>query len=767
MIFKIAKTELRNLFYSPIAWFLIVVFMVQCAMVYMGMADNIARSQEMGGRGLTYMNELTSKIFTGRGGLFNSVMSNLYLYIPLLTMGLISREINGGTIKLLYSSPVKVNQIVFGKYLAMLIYSLVLVAIVGMFLVAGVFHIRSADTGILLSGALGFYLLLCAYSAIGLFMSSLTTYQVVAAISSFVMIGILTYIGTLWQGIDFVRDLTYFLSISGRAEHLLHGLITTKDVIYFVVIVYIFIGLTIYKLKAGRESRPFIVNTGRYAAVIVSALLIGYISSRPACIGYLDTTANRTMTLTPKAQQIIKQMGDDQLEITVYNNLLDRFSYLGSPETRNTYLSVWEPYTRFKPDISYKYVNYFDSIPDFAGLKMQFPGKNLQQMAQLQAKNLRLDFSAFKTPEEIHKIIDLKAENNRFVMRLKYKNRTTFLRVFDDMQMFPGETEVSAAFKRLMAAKLPKIAFVTGNLERDINKVGEREYKVLTNASTIRNSLVNQGFDVDTLSLDIQNIPADISTLVIADPKTPFSAVTLAKIQGYIAKGGNVLIAGEPGKQSVLNPVLVSLGVQLRPGSIVQPSKETTPDVVLGQLTATAAGFSKPVNQSLKDSLMVSMPGVTAISYTAGGPFKIRSLLMTNKTLSWFKKEKFVADSAVLVFSAAEGDQRGSFPTAVSLTRKVNGKEQRIVVTGDADFMSNKELKRYGMSTANFIFNTSLYSWLSYGEFPIDASRPESKDTRMTVTTEQIAVQKIIFIWILPALVLAFATVLLIRRKRK
>jgi len=104
-------------------------------------------------------------------------------------MGLISREINGGTIKLLYSSPVKIQQIVFGKYLAMMVYSLVLIAIVGIFMIAGMFNIKSADGGMLLSGTLGFYLLLCTYSAIGLFMSCLTTYQVVAAVSTFVMIG--------------------------------------------------------------------------------------------------------------------------------------------------------------------------------------------------------------------------------------------------------------------------------------------------------------------------------------------------------------------------------------------------------------------------------------------------------------------------------------------------------------------------------------------------------------------------------------------------
>lgn len=767
LIFKIAKTELKNLFYSPIAWFLIIAFMVTCAMVYMGMVDSNAQTQEMGGMGLEYMRNLTSRIFTGRGGLFNTVMQNLYLFMPLLTMGLISREINAGTIKLLYSSPVKIRDIVFGKYLAMMIYSLILVAIVGIFMIAGYFHVVALDSGMLLSSAIGLYLLLCAYAAIGLFMSSLTTYQVVAAISTFMMIGILSYIGEMWQEIDFVRDLAYFLSLSGRTGHMLNGLLTTKDIIYFIVIVYIFLGLTIFKLTAGRESKPFAVKAGRYAFIIVSALAIGYISSRPMMTGYVDTTRNQKMTLTPNAQKIIKQLGKDELEVTLYNNLLDNFNWMGFPAQRNSYLSIWEPYTRFKPDMSFKYVSYYDTVYNNKSLEMQYPGKNLKQMAELQAKNFRVDLDMFKSPAEIHKIINLTPENNRFVMHLKYKGKATFLRVFDDQQMYPGETEVAAAFKRLMSVKLPKISFLKGNLERDITKNSERDYQILANMSTFRYSLINQGFDTDTLSLETQDIPADVSAIVIADPKTALSGITLSKVEQFIAKGGNVLINGEPGKQHILNPLLQKLGVQLMGGSIVQQEKDLPQNLAQSNITAFATGFTKNLANSRDDSTVVTMPGATGISFVANGPFKITPLLETNEKKGWLKKNSYVLDSAAVKFSGAEGDIQQSFPTVVALTRTINGKEQRIVVSGDADFMSTAELKRYGIKNCNFIFNTALFSWLSYGEFPIDTSRPESKDKRMKVSTEQVKFQKIVFIWILPAIVLAFAAVLLIRRKRK
>jgi ABC-2 type transport system permease protein len=766
-VYKIARTELRTLFYSPIAWFLMIVFLIQCGLAYTYHLDSYAKTQELNGYGLQFMTQLTERIFGGRDGLFSSVMEKLYLYIPLLTMGLISREINGGTIRLLYSSPVKVREIIFGKYLSMMIYSLVLVCIVGIFLVAGMFQISSVDYGMLLSSALGFYLLLCAYSAIGLFMSCLSTYQVVAAVSTFVMIGILSYIGKLWQGIDFVRDLTYFLSLSGRTAHMLFGMITTKDVLYFLLIIYIFLGLSIYKLKAGRESKPALVKMGRYAFIIVSALLVGYLSARPSLIGYADVTANKSRTLTPKTQQIISEIGKEPLEVTAYNNILGKFSYYGLPETRNSDLERWEPYLRFKPDIMLKYVNYYDTALDDAYIYRFSPGKTTKDLADANAKNWNMKLSQFKTPEEIHKIIDQKPEQNRYVMQLKYKDRTTFLRLFDDQETFPGETEISAAFKRLLAAKLPKVAFLTGDLERSIDKIGERNYKTLTTQTTFRYALVNQGFDVDTVSLATQDIPADISTLVIADPKTSLSAEALSKIQAYLDKGGNLLIAGEPGKQAILNPLLQKLGVQLMEGAIVQQSKEFSPDLVLPYITSTAAGFSKQVMKGFKDSVNVSMPGATGLVYADTGAFEIKPLLTTVEQHSWIKKDKLVVDSADILFSAANGDVRKSVPTALGLTRKINGKEQRIVVTGDADFMSNVELGRNNIRVANFSFNTALFSWLSYGEFPIDTSRPDAKDKRVNVSVDQVEVFKIIFVWILPGVLLAFATILLIRRKRK
>ncbi|MEO6521798.1 MAG: Gldg family protein [Mucilaginibacter sp.] len=763
-IFRVAKTELKTLFYSPIAWLLIIIFMIQCSVTYIKVLDSLARSQEDG-----FKNQISliTETFLGRNGLISTVMRNLYLYLPLLTMGLISRETSSGTIRLLYSSPIHLRDIVLGKFLSMMVINFIMIAIVGIYMGSSYYTISSPDTWMLLSGLLGLYLLLCAYSSIGLFMSCLTNYQIVAAVCTFVTIGILYSVDNLWESVPFVRDLTYFLSIAGRTDKMLSGLITSKDLIYFGLIIYLFLALSIYKLKAGMESATPMVKSLRYLLVIVSTLVIGYITSIPQLVAYLDVTRDQNNTITQTTQKIIKELGDEPLEITGYANLFGQYFDDGAPEAYNRNIREWEAYMRFKNNIVLKNVMYYDTLNQKHDIMKRSPGKTMREIAEKAADVRDMKADQFKAPAEIRKLIDLSNETNLYTMQLKYKGRTTMLRVFADNQHWPTEIEVSAALKRLLQAKMPKILFVTGNFERNIYKTGDREYRALTNLKTFRYSLLNQGFDVDTISLETGIIPEDIAALVLADPKTALTKVAVAKLQQYINGGGNLLISGEPGKQSLLNPLLKQFGVALMDGAIVQESKDMQPDLATPYLTETAAALYPPLMHSHHNNALVSMPKATALTYTASGAYTIKPLLVTDPKVSWLKKERFVSDSATVQFEPGKGDERKAFPLAVSLIRKINGKEQRIVISGDADFMANAELQRFNKTTANFVFNTGVFSWLNYGKFPISSFRTPPIDTIVLVTKDQVKPLRILFVFVMPGILLAFGSILLIRRKRK
>ncbi|MBO9635900.1 MAG: Gldg family protein [Chitinophagaceae bacterium] len=733
---RIARLNLAALFYSPIAWFLMIIFLFQCGLTYLSAIEDLVTRQELGGN-VSFFTFLTEKIFAPPFGIMSDIMSKLYLYLPLLTMGLMSRELSSGTIKLLYSSPVTVREIVLGKFLALMAYNLLLTMIFGVIVLLTAFNIQNADTGMLLSAMLGMYLLLCAYAAIGLFMSCLTSYQVVAAISTLVVFAVLSYIGALWQDIDFVRDLTWFLSIVGRTEKMLIGLISSKDVLYFLIIIYIFLGFSIYKLRSERESISAWAKTGRYLLIFVTALGVGYISSRPALVVYYDATATKSRTLTKATRQIIREMGDEPLEVTSYINLMDGTYWGGRPQDRNVDISRWEPYLRFKPNIKFNYVYYYDSVLNDRVYKAN-PGMSIKQLAEKYAKSYKVDLSDFKTPEEMKKIVNLSPELYRYVMQLKYKGKTTFLRLYEDRKIYPGETETAAALKRLMT-KLPVIAFLEGEEERSVHKMGDRDYKTLTNLVTFRFALINQGFDIMSVALDQQEIPGDIAALVIADPTVPFTPKVLAKIQQYISDGGNVLIASEPGHQEIVNPLLQPLGITLMEGTLTQKSRDFAPDLALPYITTTVATFTNALKRDYEDSMKIAMPGATGIAYDTTRQFDIQPLLMTSQGIT----------------------------PAVKLTRTIDGKEQRIIVLGDADCMNNMELGRRNIKTANFNFSTSLFSWLSYGEFPIDTTRPTSNDNKLNLTGKGVVILRIFLLGILPGILLIIGAVLLIRRKKR
>src|SRR5690606_4422319 len=106
-------------------------------------------------------------------------------------------------------------------------------------------------------------------------------------------------------------------------------------------------------------------------------------------------------------------------------------------------------------------------------------------------------------------------------------------------------------------------------------------------------------------------------------------------------------------------------------------------------------------------------------------------------------------------------------PVAVALTKKFPEKEQKILVVGDADFMSNAELARYNIRTANSDFVVQLFKWFSDGEYPINTSRPDPIDNKITISRGGINSLKALFLGILPLAIGIAGGVTLIRRKRQ
>jgi ABC-2 type transport system permease protein len=755
-IFKIARLEISILFYSPVAWLVLAIFMVQAGTGFFGMLGSFQELFMMGERA----NNLTQLLFPGINGLYDKVLQTLYLYIPLLTMGLVSREISSGSIKLLLSSPVKIREIILGKYLAIIYYALMLIGILGIYSFIGASIIKDADVGLICAGLLSLFLLTATYAAIGLFMSSLTGYQVVAAISTLAVFAVLKYVGSLGQSIDFVRDLTYFLSLSGRTENMLNGLIASGDVIYYLLIISLFLGLTILRLKAGREAKAFTVQVGKYLALIVVVLLGGYISSRPLNILYWDVTAQKSETLTPASQAIAKQIRGP-LEITTYVNLLDQHVYAGLPVSRNTDLLRFEDFRRFIPGIKMNYVYYYDAT-DLAGnpnmiYQGDIKGLSVKQIAEKVADNLQVDLKDFLPPGQIRKIIDLNPEGNTFVRRLSYHGKSSYLRLYNENNQFPEEAEITAAIKKLITPN-QKIVFAEGDYERSITLKGDRSYELFSNARKKRKSLINQGFDVCSANLNIADVPAGTTLLILGDPARQLSSNAAERIQHYLAAGGDMLITAEPQHRAVVNPVLRQLGVSLSAGMMVNPDKNSAPDVVNSVYTGTYHQFFEQMNNLYAT---VAMPSAAMLQVLQKG-FNVDTLLLSG-TNGWNKINAFDPSSTSVTYEPQQGDEKGSKPLMLTLTRKVGNKQQKILISGDADFMSDNIMAQ----AYNFPFINGIFRWFSDGAFPVTVKRPAPTDNAILANRKQLSVYRWVTLWGLPALIIACGAALLLIRKRK
>ena len=710
-ILRIARLELNIMFYSPIAWLLLIIFIIQTGLTFTELLYNQETNQQLG----RPLQVLTKILFAGDNGILATMQKNLYLYIPLLTMGLISRETSSGSFKLLLSSPVTVSEIVLGKFLCMMIYVGLLALVLLSFVLAGVVSVEALDVKFVLGGVLSLY---------------------------------------IGQQFDFVRDITYWLSISGRADHGVNGLISSKDLIYFLLVIGLFLTLTIMKFKDERKTASKGIKLARYSFVILTFIVIGYVTSLPTMNGYYDSTRFKDRTLTQTSQDIVSKF-DKPISITTYVNVVHYSAPYGAPENRIKDLNQFEKYRRFLPNLQMNYVHYYDTLVQFNDTT-----KTLLEKAQRAAKAHKLDFDELLEPNEIKAIIDLVPEDNRLVRFIEYDGKKTPLRMFDDIYAYPGETEITAALKRLVE-KPALVGVLTGNGERSTEKIQNDAYKIITKGLNVRGSLINSGFDV----LDVSNgqeFPDNLDVLVLADPANQYTQDQADKLTQYIEAGGNIMIAGEPGRQSVLNPIIKRLGLSFIPGTLLQESENYELDLIQGKFTADAAalGFG------FYDKAVVTLPGAMAVAATADAGYKVTPILVTDGSVTWNKQESFDLKTEKVVFDATT-EKKITAPVALALQRKVGDREQKIMVFGDADFMSNVELNRNNVNTVNASFALRMFKWFSDGEYPVDTSRPDSIDDKVLLTRAGIGWMKVSALGVIPLLIGAFGAALLIIRKRQ
>jgi len=181
----------------------------------------------------------------------------LLLLIPAITMKSISDERKQGTIELLVTKPLSLNQIVTGKFLgAFLLVVLAILPTVLYIIILNPYGMPAGnmDLGSTLGSYLGLMFLIAAYTSIGIFCSSLSDNQIVAFILA-VIICFVLYLGFDQLAELFKSSATLIekFGISYHFKSISRGVIDTRDLIYFISVTVFFLMATVFNLKNVRK----------------------------------------------------------------------------------------------------------------------------------------------------------------------------------------------------------------------------------------------------------------------------------------------------------------------------------------------------------------------------------------------------------------------------------------------------------------------------------------------------------------------------------
>ncbi len=252
-IWSISKREILSFFVSPVAYFVITGFVVLAGYFFFNMLGifNLAlqRFSAMPYRtGLDAPN-LNQWVVEG---FYSTLVVVLVFLIPLLTMRLIADERKNGTFELLVTSPVKVREIVLGKFIGVSFVILLMVLLAFFFpLILCVFG--NPEVLPILSGALGVLLCAVGFASIGMAVSSFTENQVVAAVCSMVTLLLFYVIGSPAESIGGVAgEILTYLSPVVQVQNLIKGVISLKTLVYFGSLVGLGLFLSERALEAYR-----------------------------------------------------------------------------------------------------------------------------------------------------------------------------------------------------------------------------------------------------------------------------------------------------------------------------------------------------------------------------------------------------------------------------------------------------------------------------------------------------------------------------------
>jgi hypothetical protein len=325
---------------------------------------------------------------------------------------------------------------------------------------------------------------------------------------------------------------------------------------------------------------------------------------------------------------------------------------------------------------------------------------------------------------------------------IDYQGRTEKLTFLDESSLTNALLQLANAHERW-------ITFLTGHGERAIE--GQANFDL----EQFGKELARRKINAQTINLaTLPAIPDNSALLVMTAPAVPLLANEIEIIDRYIEQGGNLLLLTDPDAKH-LDMLEKRLGIHRSPGAIMDGSTKlygiTDPSFVL-----VADYAQHAITQGLQTTTIY--PAAAALEMDMESDFQAEAVFSSAQQ-SWTETGPINGE---VRFDADGDEKQGPLPVAYALTRTLDGKtQQRIVVVGDGDFLSNAYIGNVG----NLDMGLRMVNWLIHDDQFIDIPAKTAIGKSLQLTETSVAAIGFGFLVIMPLLLMGSG--FFIWRKRK
>lgn len=322
-----------------------------------------------------------------------------------------------------------------------------------------------------------------------------------------------------------------------------------------------------------------------------------------------------------------------------------------------------------------------------------------------------------------------------------------------------SEQTIANAIQRLSRGGERLVVFLEGHGER--NPLADTSVGM----SQLVAALARNGFKVQPHNLiRTQALPANATFVVIAAPQQDLTAGEVAILQKYVENGGNLLWLHDPGGLRGLQPLEELLGIHIHDGTVVDANQ--TLQALLGinhPAVVPVVDYSNAEVVRKLAGMQTLFPFATVVerdpqaeAKEGGLAWQADEFLMTLPT-SWLESSGTL--EGAVKFDEGSNDKAGPVPLGVTLVREVaadskegqkeaegKGREQRVAVLGDSDFMLNALLAQ----GANLDLATNLFNWLSADDNLLHIPLIRAPDTELNLSETSGIVIGVFFLVVLP-----------------